>query len=410
MTATNAHAQLTLQDRERHRVMVELVFDWMRRTHASQQRLVQAINEFWHRRGKRDYQCDHTLLSRILNPDRPHVPTPHRPRSMMILQAAMIVCARNDDPNLIAQANDEDRHWASDDEHLFKVHRARLRHLRNHQRQSLFTALSLVGEFVAAAASMSDLPVGQDESFRVRGVENTLMTLAALCDDGQSLRDVAERLREEGCDEVTATQTMQQQVARLERLLESLPTPSVNMNAYAGAGLFFCGQQERGMTLLLAAVERSEDLRQRHDPHWETLLELLNRLLIAKHAHAPRWTRQAAQLAQRALKHAGKAGLLRAAWNNLDAAEVRTLWSAIDANLVTMLDTAAPTTPATPRKPAILRAVAAVGLALLALLGAPALSIAATDDSDLRLAIRGREASSPTPPPPPSYGGPSTTV
>ena len=72
----------TDQDLRRHHAMTRCVQQWMARTRATQQRLVQAIEDFWRRRGEPNYTCDHTLLSRILNPISPHIPTARRPKAM----------------------------------------------------------------------------------------------------------------------------------------------------------------------------------------------------------------------------------------------------------------------------------------------------------------------------------------
>ena len=42
----------TEQDLRRHQAMIRCVQQWMSRTRATQQRLVQAIEDFWRRRGE----------------------------------------------------------------------------------------------------------------------------------------------------------------------------------------------------------------------------------------------------------------------------------------------------------------------------------------------------------------------
>jgi hypothetical protein len=428
MTSPRVPHAPTAQELSRHESMIRCVGQWMLRKRATQQRLVSAIEEFWRRRGESDYVCDHTLLSRILNPVTPHVPTARRPKAMKIMQAAMIICSHEDDPNLIAPAMDEDGVWASDEEQAFKTHRARLRYLREQGRPDLFQSLHRLGEFVAVARSMDPAPDEHGESFRTRACENTLMTLAAVIEPGDSLSHLSSRLIAQGIDRDTAVKLEQQQVERIDRMLDAAAPATVNMHGYAGAALLFCGQAERGMQMLLSACERSSDVKLRHDPHWQTLLELLERLLTVGEVNAKRWSRQAAQIALETVRARGRDGhleLLRQGWFAVAAPRVAEHWSDVAPEVLERLTSqpgqgqgqgavsqgrqAIPVAmPRTRRKALPLKMPLWLLVAMITLAAAAGASAGDDFDSSTAVAIRGREAQGPTPPPPPPT--PTTAV
>lgn len=348
MTAGNArqhHRQPTAVEREQHQEMVRRVFDWMRRTQGTQQLLVRCIEGFWRRRGLAGYRCDHSLLSRILNPVAPHVPTLGRPKSMRILQAVLVICTPCDDPNVIECASDEDLQWSSDAEQAFKIHRARLRQLREVGRASLFQSLHRLGEFAAIACWMDDTPPPASgdaigETLRRRACENVLLTLAALIDPGQELHRLRDRLIADGVAADEAARLEAQQVERVDAVLAATK-PDVNLHGYGGAALFHCGQRERGMAMLLDAVAHGYDIQRRHDPHWETLLDLLDTCLRHNLADARAWSLRAAEIARLTFAKAeasaaapdsatasGGRQLLIRAWRMVDVPLVRAHWLA----------------------------------------------------------------------------------
>ena len=406
-------------DHRRHQAMIRCVQQWTTRTRATQQRLVQAIEDFWQRRGESSYKCDHTLLSRILNPVHPHVPTARRPKAMRILQAAMVVCANTEDPNLIAPATDEDNSWAGDDEQSFKVHRARLRHLRENGRDSLFQALHRMGEFFAVARTMDDREPSNElgETLRQRACENVLMALGVVVDAGAAVTDLQERLAGEGVAADIAQRLAQQQIERIDRVLESINPPSVNMLAYGGAALFHCGQQERGMRLLMQAVERCEDISRRHDPHWQTLIELLDRLLEGGHADARRWSRQAAQIVVGFLNQreacVNQLKLFKQSWEAVHAPRVAEHWADAAPQAIAYVHgpdaSANDQAVARPRRKArplsapawLMALVLTAGSAIAATPRAAESESRAVTPPPVQYAIRGREARNPPPPPPP---------
>lgn len=442
-------------DRQRHQEMVRWVFDWMRRTHGTQQLLVRCVQDFWRRRGDANYRCDHSLLSRILNPVSPHVPTAGRPKSMRILQAIMVVCTPCNDPNVVERATDEDSAWSSDEEQAFKIHRARLRQLRENGRASLFQSLHRMGEFAAVAQWMDDTPPADDRSatpdtLRRRACENVLLTLAALIDPGEQLCRLRDRLIAEAVAPEEARRLEEQQVRRIDAILAAV-TPGVNMHAYGGAALFHCGQRERGMAMLLDAVTHSHDIQLRHDPHWETLLDLLETLLRHKDPEGEGWSLRAATIARDILAPntsvvSGGRQLLTRAWQMVHAPHVREHWDKAMPGLVDQIENE--TTAASTDKPmtgstdntrntkgasgdrtgggagggtgGIKRLMLALA-ALLTLAVAAEVSAAdanngqrlthtsgqqrmtvQTETATTELAIRGREALRPNPPPPPN--------
>ncbi|MCC7193401.1 MAG: hypothetical protein IT444_11525 [Phycisphaeraceae bacterium] len=412
------------EDIQRHQAMVKLVFEWMARTHASQQLLVRCIEEFWQRRGQADYRCDHSLLSRVLNPVDPHVPTPNRPRSMQILQAAMVVCARTSDPNVVNEATDDDAVWSSDDEQAFKIHRVRLRQLRENSRGSLFESLHRIGEFFAVARGLDDSRPSNTngETLRCRASENVLLALAAVVDPGAEWTPLIDRLRHEGVADEEADRLVREQIARVEAILAAVQ-PSVNMNAYAGVVLFHSGQRQQGMERLMQAVAASHDFHLRHDPHWRTMFDLLERLLAAEDAEAVNWSRSVAAIAQTSMaREGGYAQLLREAWREVEVPLLRRTWREQAAALVNALDDAAAgpraTVPATPSRRVKAKVVLPIIAVLLALLGVgqmfatESLAIFAVGNeaaistaaplADRLAGIHGREASRPTDPPPPT--------
>lgn len=451
---SHANREPSTLDRQRHQEMVRWVFDWMRRTHGTQQLLVRCVQDFWRRRGDANYRCDHSLLSRILNPVSPHVPTAGRPKSMRILQAIMVVCTPCNDPNVIEQATDEDSAWSSDEEQAFKIHRARLRQLRENGRSLLFQSLHRMGEFAAVAQRMDDTPPAGDRSaapdtLRRRACENVLLTLAALVDPGEQLCRLRDRLIAEAVAPEEARRLEEQQVRRIDAILAAV-TPGVNMNAYGGAALFHCGQRERGMAMLLDAVTHSHDIQLRHDPHWETLLDLLETLLRHKDPAGEDWSLRAATIARDILATkvsvaagggSGGRQFLTRAWQMVHAPHVREHWLHAMPGLVERIESE--TTAASTDKPAtgsaantrntkgasgdrsgdgtggIKRMMMALA-ALLSLVLAAEVSAADADSQRLthtsgqqrmtvqsemaitELAIRGREALRPSPPPPPN--------
>lgn len=417
------HGIIRPEDTQRHQAMVKLVFEWMARTHGSQQLLVRCIEEFWQRRGQKDYRCDHSLLSRIVNPVEPHVPTPNRPRSMQILQAAMIVCSRASDPNVVNEATDDDAAWSSDDEQAFKIHRVRLRQLRENSRGSLFESLHRIGEFFAVARGLDDVKPSNanGETLRRRASENVLLALAAVVDPGAEMVALGERLKKEGVADDEADRLTREQTARAEAILAA-SEPSVNMKAYAGVVLFHGGERQRGMERLLEAAAASHDFNLRHDPHWRTVLDLLERLNSTGDTDAAGWTRKAATIAGASLAlGSGYARLLREAWREVEEPMLRQAWRELAAPLVAALDDSAPApkpaTPSATTKRVKARAIVPILAALLGLLGvgemfatdAAAFYAAVNDDVMVspapgpeRLAgVHGREASRPTDPPPP---------
>jgi hypothetical protein len=416
------------EDIHRHQAMVKLVFEWMSRTHGSQQLLVRCLTEFWQRRGQAEYRCDHSLLSRILNPVEPHVPTPNRPKSMQILQAAMVVCSRAGDPNVIGDPTDDDAAWSSDDEHAFKIHRVRLRQLRENSRGLLFESLHRIGEFFAAARGMDDKASSNalGETLRRRASENVLLALAAIVDPGREVVRLADRLRTEGVGDAEATRLEREQVARVELILAANAPPSVNMKAYAGPILFHCGERARGMDMLLDAAAASHDFDQRHDPHWRTVLDLVERLLVAGDADAPAWSGRARGIAQAALSRGeGYGRLLREAWHEVGVPTLREAWREAAAPLVAALDELSPeptvTAPALPSKRVRAKAIAPILAAVLGILAFAGLSmtgpvpVVATSSGTIRnvtaqpgvlASIHGREASRPSDPPPPGNPNP----
>jgi hypothetical protein len=387
----------------RHAAMVQLVQQWTHRTRGTQQVLLRAIEEFWRRRGEPDYKCDHTLLSRVLNPVVPYVPTIARPKAMRIQQALMIVCAQPDNPNIIETAGDSDSQFVSDEEQAFKVHRARLRQLRDNAGANLFQSLHRIGEFFPAARGMDDTQrdPATGETFRQRACENTLMSLAALVDGGSPVKALEARLIEEGVEPPHAAGLQRKQVDRVDSMLElfgGAAFPGVNIAAYGGAALFHCGQQERGVQLLLDSVAEAHDISLRHDPHWETVIELLERLLEADHAEAKRWSRQAMAIAAGHHKNRERHwALLVRAWPFVKAPKLREHWTELDAALVNGLEgvtvvepVKAPVVESRSRRPA-----KPLGLAVM-LVGA--LLLGTTSPA---WAIRGKEGKDNVPPPPP---------
>lgn len=440
----------TPQEIQRHQDMVRCVFDWMNRTQGTQQLLVRCIEEFWRRRGDATYHCDRSLLSRIINPVTPHIPTASRLKSMRILQATMIVCAPSHDPNVIASAEEQDAAWSSDEEQVFKIHRARLRQLREHGRESLFQSLHRIGEFCASARWMDDTTPSNElgETLRQRASENVLLALAALIDPGDAKTCLRARLEGDGVATADATRLEDQQVQRVRSILASHTPPGVNMNAYAGAVLFHCGLREEGMNTMLDAVAHSHDLARRHDPHWETLLDLLEKLLQDDDAQAGEWATRAARMAQAAVADDAKPGaadLLRRAWQMVRVPIVREHWRHTLPGLIERLDTQdapemqdAPAAAPVPSAPVELRKTIArkvtraitVFITTFVMMAEGSLALAWSSYSDpassnvapqlleparshdehviqplsQQLSIRGREASRPEPSPPRDRG------
>ncbi|MBI1337159.1 MAG: hypothetical protein GC164_09375 [Phycisphaera sp.] len=420
--------QATLAERERHQRVVKTVFEWLAKTHATQQKLVQLVEEHYHHKGDTTFHCDHAMLSRILNPVAPYIPTARRKRAVQILTALSVICSRPDDANLIQSLPDNDHLPLGDDEQAFVRHRARLRQVRERFIGSPYEALHFVGEFCAVASWMDDQEHSNDlgESLRQRAVENTLMTLASIVDSGAVIERLADRLERAGLSHEEAVEVERKQVERIERLLESLKQPGVNAEAYAGAALFFLDQNERGMTMLQNAVGKGVDAEHRHDMHWETLLDLLERLLKSDHADATRWTKQALQIAQRLLADRPSPAweLLHNAWYNVEAPHVRELWTDRDPNVTDALDAtqspvknreAAANPPHPVRKVGVIASMILGALLLLPGLAQSSIpthttgvqSQAFVNGIDHRQAsIRGREASSGDPGP--STGSPDS--
>lgn len=414
-------AVTTADDLARHQQMARTIYGWMARTRATQQALRGCIEEFWRRRGEARYVCDHTLLSRILNPVTPYVPSPARPKAMKILQAAMIICSAADDPNVIATSCDGDLAWSSDEEQAFKIHRARLRHLREQGRSPLHQALHRMGEFAATARWMDDAKSTNElgETYRARAAENVLMTLAAIVDPGPAMEPLSARLAAEGVDGAETARLIGEQVGRVDGMLELFPEMRVNLAAYGSIVLFYCDQQERGMQLLIQAVAAGHDQKLRHDPHWQTLLELLDRLLERHDAAAARWSKLAAAVAAKALRSPAGA-LLKQAWSLVTAPHVAEHWKEIAPAVAAELAGRKPapaqqaaTPPAPPAggrkhaKPLGALAAAITGLIFTGMaMAEPAPSCGCDSDDPqpqavMEVAIRGRESKNGQPPPPP---------
>jgi hypothetical protein len=182
----------TAEDVRRHQAMVDMAFAWLARTNARQSKLVDLVTAHWRSRGEADFTCDHSMLSRMLHPDVPYIATPRRQQAMRIQEAIMTLCAQRHDVNVIepaeGAAGGEGLVWSSDDEHAFLANRARLRQVRERAAESLPAMLNLVGELLIHARALDDCQPSNEmgETYRQRGCENALMSLAAMLDRGGS--------------------------------------------------------------------------------------------------------------------------------------------------------------------------------------------------------------------------------
>jgi hypothetical protein len=397
----------------RHQRMVRLAFDWMARTGGNQQKLVDLINDYWHARGDEQFDCDHTLLSRMLHPDAPYVATSRRLKAMQLQEALLTLCVQRHDVNVVQTAGDEELTWSSDDEHAFLAHRARLRQLREQGEACASAALNLLGELVVAVRGLDDRHPSnhQGETFRQRGAENLIMTLATLVDRGQAAGLLEHLQAAEGLAPPRADEIRRQQLSRLESTLAAVGQVTVNMHAYAGVAMFHLAQRERGMILLIDAVRRGQSSELRHDPHWETLLELLERLHKAQADDARKWSDQARAVAQAVLEdhdHPARRMLLVRAWARLQLPELTRHWSDADPSLVARVQRlvaadqpARPTAGPTRAASRLLGAAVALLLSAAAAWTVAAPGLLSSDDAAVAYNIRGREARGPSTPPPP---------
>jgi hypothetical protein len=283
----------------RHQSMRKLALTWLAQTRSSQQKLVELINKYWQAQGVQGFKCEHTLLSRMLHPSEPYLAMAGRAKAMKIQEAILVICSGPTTPSVIETAPEPDEVWASDEEHAFVAHRARLRSLRNREGLRPFQAVALMGELIANALGMDDsLPSNAvGETFRQRAAENALMSLAVIVDEEDVTRSLAHRMAsEDALDMERALQIQDAQVARVRKVMSSVKEPTVGMMAYAGIVLFHSGKRDTGFGLLIEAVRRSYDIGLRHDPNWETLIEFLDRLEGQKAVDADKFLEQAVAL------------------------------------------------------------------------------------------------------------------
>ncbi len=293
----------------RHQSMRKLALTWLAQTRASQQKLVELINKYWQAQGVPGFKCEHTLLSRMLHPTEPYLAMAGRAKAMKIQEAILVICSGPAAPSVIETAPEPDEVWATDEEHAFVAHRARLRSLRNREGLRPFQSLALLGELIANALGMDDsMPSNAvGETFRQRAAENALMTLAVIVDEEDVTRSMAHRMAsEDALDMERALQIQESQVARVRKVMSSVKEPTVGMMAYAGIVLFHAGKRDTGFGLLIEAVRRSYDIALRHDPNWETLIEFLDRLEGQKATDADKFLEQAIALFDQTLSDPGR--------------------------------------------------------------------------------------------------------
>ncbi len=284
--------------------MRKLALSWLSQTRSSQQKLVELVNKYWQAQGEAGFKCEHTLLSRMLHPSEPYVALAGRLKAMRIQEAIMVICSGPTSPSVIETTPEPDEVWSSDEEHAFVAHRARLRSLRDREGLRPFQSLALVGELIANALGMDDtLPSNTlGETLRQRAAENALLTLAVIIDEQDVTRSLARRISDEdGLMADRAAQIQEAQITRVRKMMAGVKEPTVGMMAYAGVVLFHTGKRETGFGLLIEAVRKSYDIAHRHDPNWETLLDLLDRLHAQQTPDAGKFMEQAAGLFEQTL-------------------------------------------------------------------------------------------------------------
>jgi hypothetical protein len=292
------------QDVVRHQSMRKLALTWLAQTRSSQQKLVELVNRYWQAQGEPGFKCEHTLLSRMLHPSEPYVALAGRVKAMKIQEAILVICSGPSAPSVVETTPEPDEVWSSDEEHAFVAHRARLRSLRNREGLRPFQSLALVGELIANALGMDDTLWSNElgETLRQRATENALLTLAVIVDAHDVTRSLAQRTaQEDALSGDRANQIQEAQIARVRKMMGGVKDPTVGMMAYAGVVLFHAGKRDTGFGLLIEAVRKSCDIARRHDPHWETLLDLLDRLEEQKAPDAGRFMEQAAALFEETL-------------------------------------------------------------------------------------------------------------
>ena len=275
MPRTSLDPQTTVDNRRRYLAAVQLARSWMARVGVNQAGLAQRIGE------------NASYLSRFLDPQSGHEPTPRRPAMMRVLEKVEGYCSTQDfihevSPEELADDNeDEEAIWA-------RNHMLRLRTLRD--RVTAGQALVLVGEQTGQALHG---PPGYESAM----CGNTLLTIAAILD----------RLSPGGASRELILRTL----ARVDRLEETANTHmGVRTDALAAKVLGYASLARGNGGLLLAEdplVERGiegvlEAARQPHeiiDGLWNNALSFLDQLLGLGFGSATTWSAHAADLAGR---------------------------------------------------------------------------------------------------------------
>jgi len=267
--------------------------EWLCGSGRTQEKLANIVNEHGRRSGRPINAKRAQVTQALCLSESPNEGT----KLHLILEAIEVIVARGTH----TWQHEPDDTWNSDEEHAYVMFSGVL-HWMGSQIPAIIA--DRIGELVIRAIS-------GPEAYRVTMIEQVLAQCAICLDPWTTQRAEEYKGGLATAQEILAAPTLSegatlQMRGRIEKLMNAVDAPTVDMKAHAGYALFFGGDRTFGWKTFVESLSMITGDERCADLHWENAFSLIERRLEGNDAEAAQGLNDLVNVAQRCANDGGK--------------------------------------------------------------------------------------------------------